>query len=77
MKLKTSFFVVLDSDIENVCADVGLRWMSVFPRYRQRGWGDDMIGIDAERMLQNIQNNFSRLTHKVPMVQVEDLLEAI
>ena len=36
-----------------------------------------MIGIDAERMLQNIQNNFSRLTHKVPMVQVEYFPEAM
>jgi hypothetical protein len=36
-----------------------------------------MAGRDAERVLQNVQGNLSRLTHKIPMVQVEDLPEAM
>ena len=41
------------------------------------GRGDDIMGVDAERMLQSNHNNFVRLTHRVPMVQVEDLPEAM
>ena len=36
-----------------------------------------MMGVDAERTLQSIHMNFVRLTHRVPMVQVEDLHEAM
>jgi hypothetical protein len=36
-----------------------------------------MVGGDAERVLQNVQGNLSRLMHRVPMVQVEDLPEAM
>jgi hypothetical protein len=36
-----------------------------------------MVGGDAERVLQNVQGNLSRLTHMIPMVQVEDLPEAM
>ena len=35
------------------------------------------MGVDAERMLQSIHTKFVCLTHKVPMVQVEDLPEAM
>ena len=35
------------------------------------------MGVDAERMLQSIHTNFVRLTHRVPMAQVEDLPEAM
>ena len=34
-------------------------------------------GADAERTLQSIHTNFVRLTHRVPMVEVKDLLEAM
>ena len=33
------------------------------------------MGVDAKQMLQSIHTNFVRLTHRVLMVQVEDLLE--
>ena len=33
--------------------------------------------MDAERTLQNIHTNFVRLTHRVPMAQVEDLPDAM
>ena len=58
-------------------ADVGPRRPDGFPRHRQRGRGDDIMGVDAERTLQNIHTNFVRLTHRVPMTQVEDLPEAM
>ena len=35
------------------------------------------MGVDAEHTLQSIHTNFIRLTHRVPMVQVEDLPEAM
>ena len=35
------------------------------------------MGVDVEWMLQSIHTNFMRLTHKVPMAQVKDLLEAM
>jgi hypothetical protein len=35
------------------------------------------VGGEAERVLQNVQGNLSRLTHRIPMVQVEDFLEAM
>ena len=35
------------------------------------------MGVDAKRTLQRIHTNFVRLTHKVPVVQVEDLPEAM
>ena len=33
--------------------------------------------MDAERTLQNIHTKFMRLTHRVPIVQVEDFPEAM
>jgi hypothetical protein len=36
-----------------------------------------VTGGEAERVLQNMQGNMSRLTHRIPMVQVEDLPEAM
>ena len=63
--------------IYHMYADVGPRWPDSFPRRRRRGWGDDIMGLDAERTLQRIHTNFVRLTHRVPMAQVEDLLEAM
>ena len=35
------------------------------------------MGVDAERTLQSIHTNFVRLTHRVPMAQVEDLTKAM
>ena len=56
---------------------MGPRWPEGFPRHIQRGRGDDIMGVDAEQTLQSIHTNFVRLTHKVPMAQVEDLAEAM
>ena len=47
--------------------DVGTRHPDGFPRHRRRGRGDDIIGVDAERMLQNIHMKFAQPTHRVPM----------
>ena len=58
-------------------ADVGPWRPEGFPHHRQRGRRDDIMGVDAERMLQSIHTNFVRLTHRVPMAQVEDLPEAM
>ena len=58
-------------------ADVGPRWPDGFPRHRRRGRGDDIMGVDVDRMLQIIYTKFVRLTHRVPMVQVEDLPKAM
>ena len=58
-------------------ANVGPQWPKGFPRHRQRGRGDDIMSVDVERMLQSIHTNFLRLTHRVPMVQVEDFPEAM
>ena len=68
---------MIHSDIYHLCADVGLRQREGFPRHRQRGRGDDIMGVDAERTLQSIHTNFVILTHRVPMAQVEDLPEAM
>ena len=57
--------------------DVGPRQPEGFPYHRRRGRGDDIMGADAEQMLQSIHMNFVRLTHRVPMAQVEDLPEAM
>ena len=35
------------------------------------------MGVDAEWTLESIHTNFMRLTHREPMAQVEDLLEAM
>ena len=35
------------------------------------------MGVDVERTLQSTHTNFMRLTHRVPMAQVEDLPEAM
>ena len=61
----------------HVYTDVGPRWLEGFPRHRRRGRRDDIMGADAEQTLQSIHMNFVRLTHRVPMAQVEDLLEAM
>ena len=58
-------------------ADVRPRWPDGFLRHRWRGRGDDIMGVDAEWMLQSIHTKFVRLTHWVPMAQVEDLPEAM
>jgi len=42
-----------------------------------RNRGHEPVGGDAERVLQNVHGNLSRLTHRIPMVQVEDLLDAM
>ena len=56
--------------------DVGPWWPDGFPRHRRRGGGDEIMGVDAKRMLQSIHTNFVQLTHRVPMAQVEDLPKA-
>ena len=61
----------------HVYADGGPRWLEGFPFHRWRGRGDDIMGVDAERMLQSIHMNLIRLTHRVPMAQVEDFPEAM
>ena len=53
--------------IRHVYADVGPRWPDGFPRHRRRGRGDEIMGADAERMLQSIHTNFVQLTQKLPM----------
>jgi hypothetical protein len=35
------------------------------------------MGGDVERVLQNVQGNLSHLMQRIPMVQVEDLSEAM
>ena len=58
-------------------ADVGPWCLEGFSHHRRRGRGDDITGVDAERTLQSIHTNFMRLTHRVPMAQVEDFPEAM
>ena len=65
------------SDIYHMHADVGPWHPEGFPCHIWKGRGDDIMGVDAERMLQSINTNFVRLTHRVPMVQVEDFPEAM
>ena len=74
---KTCFWVTIHSDIYHMHADVRPRWPEGFPRHRWRGRGDDITGVDTERMLQSIHTNFARLTHRVPIAQVENLPEAM
>ena len=52
-------------------AYVGPQQPEGFPRHRRRGRGDDITGVDVERTLHSIHINFVRLTHRVPMAQVE------
>ena len=61
----------------HVYADVAPWHPKGFPHHQRRGRGDDIMGVDAERMLQSIHTNFIRLTHRVPMAQVEDFPEAM
>ena len=63
--------------ISHVYADVGPRRADGFPRHRRRGIRDDIMGADAEWMLQSIHPNFVCLTHRVPMAQVEEFPEAM
>ena len=58
-------------------ADVGPWKPDDLPHHRWRGRGDDIMGVDAEQMLQIIRTNFVQLTHRVPMAQVEDFPEAM
>ena len=58
-------------------ANVGPQLPEGFSHHRYRGRGDDIMDVDAERMLQIIHTNFVWLTHRVPMAQVEDLPEAM
>ena len=58
-------------------ADVGPRWPNDFPRHRQRGRGDDIMGVDVEQTLQSIHKDFVWLTHRVPMAQVKEFPEAM
>ena len=69
--------MTIHSDIYHMHVDVGPRWLEGFPRHRWRGRGDDIMGVDVERMLQRIHTNFMRLIHRVPMAQVEDFPEAM
>ena len=74
---KTCLWVIIHNEIYHMHADVGPRWPEGFPCHRRRGRGDDIMGVDAEHTLQRIHNNFMRLTHRVPMVQVKDLPETM
>jgi hypothetical protein len=56
---------------------VGPRRSDGLPRHRRRHRGDEAVGGEAERVLQNMQGNLSHLTHRILMVQVEDLSEAM
>ena len=56
---------------------MGPRRPEGFPHHRQRGRGDDITGVDAKRMLQKIHTKFMRLTHRVPMAQVEEFPKAM
>ena len=58
-------------------ADVGPQHPDDFLCHRRRERGDDIMGVGAERTLKSIHTNFVRLTHRVPMAQVEDLPEAM
>ena len=69
--------MTIHSDIYHLCADVGPRRPEGVPRHRRRGRGDDIMGVDVEQTLQSIHTNFMRLTHTVPMAQVEDIPEAM
>ena len=69
--------MTIHSDIYHLCANVGPWWPKGFPHHRRRGRGDDITGVDVDWTLQSIHTNFVRLTHRVPMVQVEDLPEAM
>ena len=68
---------MIHSDIYHLCAEVGPQWPEGFPHHRRRGRGDDITGVDAEWTLLSIHTNFMRLTHRVPMVQLEDLPEVM
>ena len=48
---KDIFWVMIHSDIYHLCVDVGPRQPEGFPRHKRRGRGDDIMGVDAERML--------------------------
>ena len=61
----------------HVYADVGPRRPDGSPHHRQRGRGDDIMGVDAERMLQSIHTKLVWLTHRVRMAQVMDLPKAM
>ena len=50
-----------------VHAYVGPRRPDRFPHHQQRGRGDEIMGVDVERTLQNIHTKFIQLTHRVPM----------
>ena len=63
--------------IYHVYANVGPRRPEGFPRHQRRGRGDDIMGADAEWVLQIIHTNFVHLTHRVPTAQVEDLPKAM
>jgi hypothetical protein len=56
---------------------VGLQWPEGFLRHRWRHQADEAVGGEAERVIQNVQGNMLRLTQRIPMVQVEDLPEAM
>ena len=57
--------------------DVEPRWPDDLPRHRRRGRGYYIMGVDEDQTLQSIHTNFVRLTHGVPMAQVEDLPQAM
>ena len=69
--------MTIHSDIYHLHADVGPQQPEAFPHHRQRGRGDDIIGVDVEQTLQSIHTKFMRLTHIVPMAQVEAIPEAM
>ena len=61
----------------HVHADVGPQCPDGFPCHQRRGRGDEIMGVDVEHTLQSIHTIFVCLKQRVPMVQVEDFLEAM
>ena len=77
MESKTCFWVTIHSEIYHMHGYVGPQLPEGFPCHRRRGRGDDITGVYVELTLQRIHTNFVRLTHRVPMAQVEDFPEAM
>jgi hypothetical protein len=58
-------------------ADVGPQQLDGFPRHRRMNRGDELVRGDVKRVVQNVQGNLSHLTHKIPVVHVEDMPKAM
>ena len=54
---------------------MGLVQLNGFPWHRHRGRGVEEAAVETERVLYVVQRNLVRLTHRVLMEAIEDLLE--